>query len=148
MAKENAEDASVLREVFPDLPARRYGFLVVGFAAGFFGAAFFLASDSLPPIRVKASVALKGNWRTEVWPVVLKVTSTRRLLAILIVTMFRRTLCRSSGLSSGLLSTSPCTSSVVRLCSFPNALVSMLPSGMPCSTRKLLTRSTRRWESA
>jgi hypothetical protein len=46
-----------------------YGFLVPGFAAGFFRAGlatFFLASPSLPPISVKASVELNGNCLTEV----------------------------------------------------------------------------------
>src|SRR6185437_399451 len=32
-------------------------------------------------IKLRASSALNGNWRTEVWPVVLNVTSTRRLWA-------------------------------------------------------------------
>src|SRR5579863_1722332 len=66
------------------LLAADYGFL----GAGFFVIAGVFLTGVLPPIRVNASVALKGNCRVEVWPVVLKVTSTRRLLAILIVTMF------------------------------------------------------------
>src|ERR1700691_4591590 len=145
--KKSRRTAGVLRDRFSALRAFRYGLLVLFFfGAGL--AVFFLASPSLPPISVNASVALKGNWRTEVWPVVLKVTSTRRLLPILFVTMFLKTLSLSSELRSGLLPPSPCTSSVVKLCSLPNAWVSMLASGTPCSTRKLLVRLTRRSESA
>lgn len=51
-------------KVFPALPVRRYGFLVLFFGAGL--ATFFLASPSLPPISVKASAALNGYWRTDV----------------------------------------------------------------------------------
>src|ERR1700758_163352 len=124
-----------------------YGFLVVFFlGAGL--AAFFLASASRPPISVNESAALNGNWRTDDCPVVLNVTSTRRLLASRIVSRCFRDLCRSSGVSSGLFSTAALTSSSVILRCLPKALVSMLPSGTPCSTRKCLTLFPRRSERA
>src|SRR5690348_9429624 len=126
------------------------GYFFVFFLAFARGAAFLAGAAlvSRPPIRLKESVALKGNWRTEVWPVVLSVTSTRRLLARMMVRILRRILCRSPGVSSGFCSTELLTSAGVRLCWAPNALVSMLPAGTPFSTRKLRVRSTRRSESA
>ena len=48
-------------------------------------AGFAVAGFSLPPIRDSESSALNGNCLTDVWPVVLNVTSTRRLLASMMV---------------------------------------------------------------
>src|SRR5260370_12521212 len=125
------------------------GFLVPFFAAGPFLAAPFL-SASLPPIRVNESAALNGYCRTDVsvWPPVFKVISTLRLLAHLMTWVLRRNLAFSSGVISGFCSTADFTSSAVRLCCLPKALVSRSASGTPSSTRKLLTRATRRAERA
>src|SRR5712692_402212 len=126
------------------------GFLVPFFAAGPFLAAAAFLSASLPPIRVNESAALNGYCRTDVsvWPPVFMVTSTRRLLAHLMTWVLRRNLAFSSGVISGFCSTADFTSSAVRFCCLPKALVSRPASGTPCSTRKLLTRATRRSESA
>ena len=92
------------------------------FGGPFFGGVFlaagsaFLAAACRPPISVKESAALKGNCLADTSPVVLKVTSTRRLLARMIVLSFRRTLARSSFVSSGFCSTDAFTSAAVRLC--------------------------------
>src|SRR5215470_1093328 len=75
--------------------------------AGFLGAGFGLVSAaaplafSPPPLlsSVKASLALNGNCRTDCSPVVLKVTSTRRLLAKRTVRRFFRIFCFSAALS-------------------------------------------------
>lgn len=53
------------------LPTKSYHFNSDVSDYFFFGAAFFLAGAAvfagvLPPIKVKASAALNGNWRTEV----------------------------------------------------------------------------------
>src|SRR5260370_28716170 len=124
-------------------------FFLVGFLVPFFAAAAFL-SASLPPIRVNESAALNGYCRTDVsvWPPVFKVISTLRLLAHLMTWVLRRNLAFSSGVISGFCSTADFTSSAVRLCCLPKALVSRSASGTPCSTRKLLTRATRRAERA
>ena len=94
--------ADALRTIVP----LKYDYFL---AAGFFvvvlfffaGVAAFL-SLSRPPIRLIASAALKGNCRTEVavWPAELSVISTRRLLAILMVTILDRARLRSSVVSS------------------------------------------------
>src|ERR1700688_4980950 len=124
-----------------------YGFLVIFFlGAGL--AAFFLASISLPPISVNESAALNGNCRTEDCPVVLNVTSTRRLLASRIVSKCFRDLCRSSGVSSGLFSTAAFTSSSLILRCLPKPLESFFVPGTPCSIRKCLVLLTRRSERA
>src|SRR2546422_6770906 len=76
--------------------------------AGFFGAAVLGAGAlafpfSAPPLlrSVKASLALKGKRRTDCSPVVLRVTSTRRLLARRTVSRFFRIFCFSAGFKSG-----------------------------------------------
>src|ERR1700674_3552992 len=64
------------RQATPTLPTGRYG---LAFFVGAGAAVFFLAVS--PPVllnSVKASLALNGNRRTDVSPVVLRVTSTRR----------------------------------------------------------------------
>jgi len=95
-------------------------------------------------LRGSASLALKGYWRPDCWPVVFRETSTRRLLAHTITRRLPSILRRSSLLSSGLLSTKFLTCSGVRLSSSPRDRVSMLADGTPCEVRKLLVRSTRR----
>src|ERR1051325_1998734 len=109
------------------------GFFGVRFAGAFFAGAFF--SLSRPPIRLNASVELNGNCRTDVsvWPAEFNVTSTRRLLAMLIRTILAIARLRSSVVRSGFCSIDCFTSSVVRLCSLPKALVSIAASGTPFS---------------
>jgi hypothetical protein len=121
LLKNRGERLSVLRDGLPVRALSNYGLFVPFFGAAFLGAglAFFFAAPSLPPISVKASAALNGNWRTEDWPVVLKVTSTRRLLASRIVLRFLRDRCLSSGVTSGLFSTACFTSSSFRLRCLP-----------------------------
>src|SRR5690348_7994244 len=75
-----------------------YFFFIAGF---FFMIAFGATAFSRPPISVSESAALNGNWRTDSCPVVLRVTSTRRLLARMIVLSFLRILAFSPGVSSG-----------------------------------------------
>src|SRR5579862_9720704 len=120
-------ELSLDRQIFAKADYGLEGAFLVFRAAGF----FTFISDSRPPISVRESVELNGNWRTDCWPVVLRVISTRRLLAKMMVREFRRTLARSSVLSSGFASTDCLTSSGVRLCCTPKALVSMLSAGTP-----------------
>src|SRR5712664_1797396 len=75
--------------------------------------------------KVRASFALKGKRRTDCSPVVLRVTSTRRLLARRTVSRLFRIFCFSAALKSGSTSISRLTSSEVMFFSKPNALVSM-----------------------
>src|ERR1700675_4644557 len=112
---------------------------------------FFRAAGACLPFSPPAglnnaseSCALKGNWRTDCWPVVLSETSTRRLLAHTITRRLASIFRRSSLLKSGLSSTNFLTCSGVRLSSSPRARVSILVVGAPCSIRKVLVRSTRR----
>src|ERR1700704_632318 len=87
-----------LRQAFSDLPRIYSGlnpsycffvapFLAVPvFGAPVLGTAFFAGALCVPGaplglIRLRASSALNGNWRTDVCPVVLSVTSTRRFWA-------------------------------------------------------------------
>src|SRR6266478_2604435 len=93
------------------LGLRRYG--LAFFAGG--GAAVFFLGVSPPPLlsSVKASLALKGKRRTDCSPVVLKVTSTRRLLARRTVSRFFRIFCFSTALKSGSASIRFLTSSEV-----------------------------------
>ena len=91
------------------------------FFAGFFFAGLAVAGFSLPPIKLSESAALNGNCFTDVCPVVLSVTSTRRLLASMIVLIWARILCRSPGVMSGFCSTESFTCSAVSCCSLPSA---------------------------
>src|ERR1035438_8347245 len=84
-AKKLAEQASYAR-VFRALRVRCYCLFVLFLGSAL--AVFFFILPSRPPIRVKASSALNGNWRTDDWPVVLNVISTRRSLDSTIVRMF------------------------------------------------------------
>jgi hypothetical protein len=60
------------------------------FGTAFLGTAFLAgALASLPPIKLNASAALNGNCFTVVCPVVLRVISTRRLLAKRMVRILR-----------------------------------------------------------
>src|SRR6267143_3571501 len=102
-----------------------YGFFLTG---GFF-------SPPLGLISAKKSLALNGYRRVDCCPVVLKVTSTRRLLARTNTCRLFSICCLSAGLKSGF-----CASSL------PNDRVSKWSAGSPCSTRKFLLRSTRRCE--
>src|SRR5437016_3142946 len=90
-----------------------------------------------PPLlsKVRASFALKGKRRTDCSPVVLRVTSTRRLLARRTVSRFFRIFCFSAALRSGSVSIRFLTSSEVMFFSKPNARVSMCSAGTPFSTR-------------
>src|SRR5215831_3139628 len=95
--------AGAYTPAFAVFPALIYGF--------FFGAAFFLAGAfaaagfSRPPMSDRESAALNGNWRTDSCPVVLRVTSTRRLLARIIVLSFLRIRAFSPAVSSAFWST-------------------------------------------
>src|SRR5439155_20535610 len=93
------------------LGLRRYG---LAFFAGAGAVVFFLGVS--PPLllsSVKASLALKGKRRTDCSPVVLRVTSTRRLLARRTVSRFFRIFCFSAGVRSASASISCLTSSEV-----------------------------------
>src|SRR5580692_7371453 len=99
-----------------------------GLGAGFLAAGVFaVPAGAAPPLlsKVKESLALKGKRRTDCSPVVLRVTSTRRLLAKRTVSKFFRNLSFSAGVRSGSSSSSCLTSASVRFCSSPYALVSM-----------------------
>jgi hypothetical protein len=133
---------NVLRHL---VASENYCCFVFLFGAG--RAGFFFISPSLPPMSVSASAELKGNCRTDDCPVVLKVMSTRRSLARTITRMFLKALARSSSVRLGLFSIAALTSSLVKVCCAPKAFSSILASGTPCSTRKLLTRLSRRSES-
>src|SRR5580704_2129341 len=104
----------------------------------------FSVSPPLALSKASESLALNGYRRTDCCPVVLRETSTRRLLAQTIICKWLSILPRSSGVRSGFSSTNCFTWSAVRLSSSPTALVSMFDAGTPCSTRKLLVRFTRR----
>src|ERR1700688_357211 len=98
-----------------------------GLGAGFLAAGAFAAVPFSPPCllsRVKASLALNGKRRTDCSPVVLRVTSTRRLLARRTVRRFFRIFCFSAGLSSLSASINFATSSEAMFFSKPKALVS------------------------
>src|SRR5882672_6700762 len=122
--------------------ASGYGLVFfLGAGAGFFAVpavpAFPVFRVS-PPARlskVRESLALKGKRRTDCSPVVLRVTSTRRLLARRTVSRFFRIFCFSAALRSGSASIRFLTSSEVMFFSKPNALVSMWSAGTPFSTR-------------
>src|ERR1700722_8826850 len=113
---------------------------------------FLTACGSFSPpfvlISARASLVLNGYLRTDCWPVVLRVTSTRRLFARTMTAKLSSVFLRSSGLRSGSSCNCSLTWSADSSSSLPNARTSMLPAGTPCSTRKLLARSTRRSESA
>src|SRR5580700_9862959 len=118
MAKKTGERQAALR-LISSYTARRYGF-GAGFLTGLFrdaGFAVFFLSLSRPPIKLRASAALKGNFRTEVsvaWPADFRVTSTRRLLASLMTVILARARRRSSVVRSVSPSIEAFTSSVVK----------------------------------
>src|SRR5437016_4003739 len=108
----------------------------LAFFAGAGADVFFLAVSPPPRLsNVKASLALKGKRRTDCSPVVLRVTSTRRLLARRTVRRFFRIFCFSAGVMSGSASISFFTSSDVMFFSKPNARVSRWSAGTPFSMR-------------
>src|SRR6267143_2276966 len=113
-----------------------YGFFLTG---GFF-------SPPLGLISAKKSLALNGHRRVDCCPVVLKVTSTRRLLASTNTCRLFSICCQSAGLKSGFCAISSFIWSAVSWSSLPNDRVSKWSAGTPCSTRKFLVRSTRRCE--
>src|SRR5437016_4957408 len=68
------------------------GAVCLGATAGFLTAGF-----TGPPIRLRASAALNGNCRADFSPVVLRVSSTRRLFARTMVCRLRRIFALSAG---------------------------------------------------
>src|SRR5258708_38524302 len=109
---------------------------------------WWLLFPPLGLISAKKSLALNGYSLVDCCPVVLKETSTRRLLARTITCRLFSICCLSAGAKSGSCDISSFIWSTVSWFPLPKDRVSRWSSGTPCPTKKVLVRSTRRAVSA
>src|SRR5438445_3967744 len=118
--------------VAPFLVAPVFGAPVLG--VGFLAGAFLVLTPR-GLIRLRASSALNGNWRTDVCPVVLRVTSTRRFWARASTLAFLLSCAFCAALTFWSWSMACLTCSGLMGCSSPRPCVSMASAETPLATR-------------